>query len=62
MQEAHDAEPVVAVYVPAAQAVHEDAPAEEYVPIAQEVHEVELVVPVYVPAAQLVQDDAPAAE
>ncbi len=50
------------MYVPAAQAVHAEAPADEYVPTAHDAQDVELVVPVYVPAAQFVQDDAPAAE
>jgi hypothetical protein len=38
--------PVVLVYVPAAQFVHDEAPAAEYVPMGQDVQDVDPVLPV----------------
>jgi hypothetical protein len=47
-------------YVPAAQDVHTDALASEYVPIEQFVHAVKPLVPPYVPAAHELQTREPA--
>ncbi len=62
MQVLHVAAPMRAVYVPAAQAEHEAAPAVEDFPATQDKHEIERVlrlVAEYLPAAQLVHAEAP---